>query len=104
MNLAAVPSAQRATVLSETKTAVARVAGSTGFTFSYKGYTTEVPTPGSMTKQTAELVVAYSSPTRTKYDLSGAILGQGGYDQAMSMTHCLRPLAGAVHLERGSDA
>ena len=33
-----------------------------------------------------------------------AILGQGGYDQAMSMTHCLRPLAGAVHLERGSDA
>src|SRR6478672_4275837 len=40
VNLAAVPSAQRATVLSETKTAVARVAGSTGFTFSYKGYTT----------------------------------------------------------------
>ncbi len=33
-----------------------------------------------------------------------AILNQGGYDQAMSMTHCLRPLAGAVHLERGTGA
>jgi diaminopimelate decarboxylase len=33
-----------------------------------------------------------------------ALLGQGGYDQAMSMTHCLRPLAGAVHLEREPGA
>jgi len=33
-----------------------------------------------------------------------AILNQGGYVEAMSMTHCLRPLAAAVHLERGSDA
>jgi hypothetical protein len=77
-NLAAVPLAQRTAVLSETKTAVARIASYTGFTFSYKGYTAEVPTPGSMTKQTAELVVAYTSPTRTRYDLSGSILGQGG--------------------------
>ena len=29
-----------------------------------------------------------------------AILNQGGYVEAMSMTHCLRPLAAAVHLER----
>ena len=29
-----------------------------------------------------------------------AILNQGGYVEAMSMTHCLRPLAGAVHLDR----
>jgi diaminopimelate decarboxylase len=33
-----------------------------------------------------------------------AILNQGGYEQAMSMTHCLRPLAGAVHLERERTA
>ncbi len=33
-----------------------------------------------------------------------AILNQGGYDQAMSMTHCLRPLAGTVHLEREARA
>ena len=29
-----------------------------------------------------------------------AILNQGGYVEAMSMTHCLRPRAGAVHLPR----
>ena len=29
-----------------------------------------------------------------------AMLNAGGYVQAMSMTHCLRPLAGAVYLER----
>jgi len=29
-----------------------------------------------------------------------AVLNQGGYTQAMSTTHCLRPLAGAIHLER----
>ena len=29
-----------------------------------------------------------------------ALLNQGGYVEAMSMTHCLRPLAAAVHLER----
>lgn len=31
-----------------------------------------------------------------------AILNAGGYEQAMSMTHCLRPVAGAVYLRRGS--
>ncbi len=30
-----------------------------------------------------------------------AILNAGGYEQAMSMTHCLRPLAPAEFLERG---
>ncbi|HEX5827326.1 MAG TPA: hypothetical protein VFY23_07385 [Candidatus Limnocylindrales bacterium] len=29
-----------------------------------------------------------------------ALLNQGGYVQAMSMTHCLRPMAAAVYLER----
>lgn len=29
-----------------------------------------------------------------------ALLNAGGYDQAMSSTHCLRPLAGAIFLER----
>jgi len=33
-----------------------------------------------------------------------AILNAGGYDQAMSMTHCLRPPAGALFLERSSTA
>jgi diaminopimelate decarboxylase len=33
-----------------------------------------------------------------------AILNAGGYLQAMSSTHCLRPMAGAVYLERGAGA
>jgi diaminopimelate decarboxylase len=33
-----------------------------------------------------------------------AILNAGGYDQAMSMTHCLRPLARAVFLDRSPAA
>ena len=65
-NLASVPSAQRATVLAETKTAVTRIATYTGMTFSYKGSTTEVPQVGSMAKQSAELVIAYASPSKTK--------------------------------------
>lgn len=30
-----------------------------------------------------------------------AILGTGAYSEAMSSTHCLRPIAPAIHLERG---
>ncbi len=78
VNLAAVPTAQRSTVLAETKTAVGRIATYTGMTFSYKGSTTEVPQVGSMPKQTAELVIAYTSPSKTTYGLSGSVLGEGG--------------------------
>ena len=78
VNLAAVPTDQRSTVLSETKTAVGRIATHTGMTFSYKGSTTEVPQVGSMPSQTAELVIAYTSPTKTNYNLAGSVLGQGG--------------------------
>ena len=78
VNMAAVPTDQRSAVLSETKTAVGRIATYTGMTFSYKGSTTEVPQVGSMPKQTAELVIAYTSPTKTTYALSGSVLGQGG--------------------------
>ena len=77
-NLAAVPTAQRATVLAETRTAVSRIASYTGMTFSYKGSTTEVPQVGSMAKQTAELVIAYTTPSKTNYGLSGSVLGEGG--------------------------
>ena len=33
-----------------------------------------------------------------------AILNAGGYPQAMSSTHCLRPMASAVYLEREARA
>jgi hypothetical protein len=78
VNLAAVPTALRATVLTETKAALAQVAATTKFTFSYQGGTTEVPRVGSMPTQTAELVIAFTTPTKTNYYLSGSTLGQGG--------------------------
>jgi hypothetical protein len=78
VNLAAVPSSLRSTVLAETKTAIANVAANTHFTFAYKGSTTEVPRIGSMPAQTAELVIAYTSPSKTNYSLYGSTLGQGG--------------------------
>ena len=78
VNLAAVPSSQRAAVLSDTKAAIAKVALNTTFVFTYKGTTSEVPRVGSMAKQSAELVVAFTSPSKTNYSLAGSTLGQGG--------------------------
>jgi hypothetical protein len=87
VNLAAVPSAQRSAVLSDTKAAISRVALNTRFVFSYKGTTSEVPHIGSMAKQSAELVIAFTTPSRTNYSLAGSTLGQGGlYYSWMSRT------------------
>jgi Matrixin len=79
VNLAAVPSSLRANFLSETRTSVARLSTLTKIPFSYKGTTTEVPRPGSMPKQTAELIIAWTTPSATSYSLAGSILGQGGF-------------------------
>lgn len=78
VNLAAVPTALRSTVLSETHAAVRQLAGATGFTFSYKGSTTEVPQVRSSAGQSAEIVIAYTTPTKTNFSLAGNILGVGG--------------------------
>lgn len=78
VNLSAVPSSLRSTVLAETKTAVANIAANTKFTFAYKGSTTEVPKVGSMSKQSAELVIAFTTPGATTYNLWGSVLGEGG--------------------------
>ncbi|SDP40407.1 Matrixin [Pedococcus dokdonensis] len=78
VNLGAVPSAKRSAVLSDTQRALVEVQNSTGFRFVYKGSTTEVPRVGSMPKQSAELVIAYTSPSKTNYSLTGSTLGQGG--------------------------
>ena len=45
------------------------------------------------------------SPRTTRWRPSSegdivALLNAGGYEQAMSSTHCLRPMAAAVFLER----
>lgn len=82
VNLALVPSKYRATFLSETKSSVARVATATKMKFVYKGTTSEIPTPGSASKQSAEIVIAWTSPSKTRYSLSGATAGQGGFTYA----------------------
>ncbi len=79
VNLGAVPSASRSTYLSETRAAVSKLSTLTKVPFSYKGTTSEVPRPGSMTKQTAEMIIAWTTPSATSYSLGGSILGQGGY-------------------------
>jgi hypothetical protein len=78
VNLAAVPSSLRSTILSETQTTVSQLASYTGFRFSYKGTTSEVPRVGSMPRQSAELVIAFTTPSQTNYNLSGSAVGEGG--------------------------
>ncbi|GAB3443081.1 hypothetical protein GCM10027517_21050 [Phycicoccus ginsengisoli] len=82
VNLASVPTASRATVLSETKSAVARISQATRIPFSYKGTTSEIPQPGSAARQSAEIVIAWTTPSRTRYSLWGATAGQGGFSYA----------------------
>jgi hypothetical protein len=78
VNVAAVPTSLRTTVVTETKWAVAKISAATGIAFSYKGGTTEVPQPGSAARQTAEVVIAFTTPARTSYSLAGSTLGEGG--------------------------
>jgi hypothetical protein len=84
VNLASVPSKYRTAILKETKTAVARVATATRMKFTYKGTTSEVPQPGSASKQSAEIIIAWTSPSKTRYGLYGATAGQGGFTWAWS--------------------
>ncbi|HEV7195943.1 MAG TPA: matrixin family metalloprotease [Pedococcus sp.] len=78
VNLADVPTAMRPTILSETQATVGRLAAYTGMAFSYRGSTTEVPHVGSMPTQSAELVIAYTTPAKTNYYLWGSTVGEGG--------------------------
>ncbi|QGN59070.1 hypothetical protein [Nostocoides sp. HKS02] len=84
VNLAAVPASLRPTILSETQTTVNQLALYTGFRFSYKGATSEVPRVGSLPRQSAELVIAYTTPSQTTYNLSGSAVGEGGLYYAWS--------------------
>ena len=84
VNLASVPSKYRTTFLNETKASVARLATATRMKFSYKGTTSEIPQPGSASKQSAEIIIAWTSPSRTRYYLYGSTAGQGGFTWAWS--------------------
>ena len=77
MNLAAVPTATRTTVLAETQTALTVLATKTGISFTYKGATTEVPRIGSYATQSADIIVAFTTPLKTNY-LSSTADARGG--------------------------
>jgi len=78
VNLASVPAASRTTILAETQTAIRVLAAKTGFVYTYRGLTTEVPRVGSSAKQSAELIIAYTTPAKTNYILAGSTAAQGG--------------------------
>lgn len=78
VNLAAVPTASRTVILAETHAAIRVLAAKTGFVYAYRGATTEVPRLGSSAKQSAELIVAYTTPAKTNYPLAGTSSAYGG--------------------------
>ena len=78
VNLAAVPTASRTVILAETHAAIRVLAAKTGFVYVYRGPTAEVPRLGSSAKQTAELIVAYTTPALTNYNLAGTTAAEGG--------------------------
>jgi hypothetical protein len=84
VNLAAVPAYLRTTILNETKYTVGQVAAYTGLPFSYRGATAEVPRSGSMPRQSAELIIAFTTPSKTNYNLAGSAVGEGGLYYAWS--------------------
>lgn len=79
VNLASVPAKNRTAFLNETHAAFRTLAAKTGFKFKYKGQTKEVPRNGSSAKQSAEIIVAYTTPAKTNYSLSGSTAGRGGF-------------------------
>jgi hypothetical protein len=87
VNLASVPSASRKVILAETHAAVRLLASRSGLRFTYKGATREVPRVGSYAKQSADIIIAYTTPSKTNYRLSGSTAGVGGYsDRSQSST------------------
>jgi hypothetical protein len=78
VNLASVPAASRTRILAETKLAIRVLASKTGLVYTYRGLTSEVPRVGSSARQSAELVIAFTTPAKTNYRLAGSIAAQGG--------------------------
>jgi Fibronectin type III domain len=87
VNLAAVPAASRPTLLAETHTAMGVLTAKSGIPFVYQGATTEVPQPGSHASQSAELIIAYTTPDKTSYPLSGSTAGVGGAASKWTTTY-----------------
>lgn len=79
VNVAAVPSGSRASVLAEIRSGITRLSATTGIGYRYRGTTTEVPRTSSIDRQSAELVVAVSTSRSTDVGIGGSTVGMGGY-------------------------
>ncbi len=78
VNVSALPPGSRAAALAEVRTAVGRLSARTGLRFRYRGRTTQVPRSSRLATQSAELVVAFTSPSRTDFPIGGSTIGYGG--------------------------
>jgi hypothetical protein len=97
VNLAAVPAAYRPTMLAETHTAIGVLTAKSGIPFVYQGATGEVPQPSSLASQSAELIIAYTTPDKTSYPLSGNTAGYGGAAYKWSSTGTTNTYTGGLY-------
>jgi Matrixin len=77
VNLASVPTATRAAVLAETQASLRVLGAKTGMSFSYRGATSEIPRVGSYARQSADIIIAFTTPLKTNY-LYGTADAVGG--------------------------
>jgi hypothetical protein len=90
VNVAAVPAASRSAVLAEAQASMRAIAHLTGMAWVYKGTTAEVPRHTAnwfpAGSQSAELVIAYTTPAKTNYPLAGSMAGYGGESESWGVT------------------
>ncbi len=79
INVSAVPSRQRAAMITQIRAAVTRLTAASGLTYSYEGTTTAVPRTSSIARQSAELIIAVTTPAATDFAIGKGVLGYGGY-------------------------
>lgn len=78
VNVVVLPTRLRAPVLAEVRTAFVRLGEVSGLRFAYRGTTGEIPRSTSLDRQTAEIIVAVTTPARTDFPIGGGTLGYGG--------------------------
>jgi hypothetical protein len=78
VNVAILPSRLRPAVVGEVRSAFTRLAKATGLRFAYRGLTSEVPRSTGLDAQSAEIVVAVTTPSGTDFPIGGGTLGYGG--------------------------
>lgn len=72
------PGALGSTYVNEVLSVAARLQVATGIPMRYLGRTSAVPGSGGAWPSDSNVVVAWSTPSRTRWDLSGATVGRGG--------------------------